>query len=304
MSEFNQELLGHQQQNLAEVNETPTPTTEEFKIPDDLFTVEEQPTEQAPESPEIIVPENKELIPDPINKGEELFASKFAALSRKEKLLRDREDQLKRQMDESPLKDIDRLKKEDPLALLEKLGLSYEDITRHLLNKNEVEDTPDFKYSKLEKKVQAMESRREDEEKLRLEEQQNKVVTDYKDGLNTFLKSDTEKYEFITATESQDLVFQTISDHYNDTGKILSNEEAAEAVETYLEKKVENLSRLNKFKTKYLGEKPQAIPSEENKEIKVNGTTLSNDISTMRPTTAPDGLLSKEDAMKMIRWED
>ena len=310
MTTFNETLGAQQAQNFASENpapstpETPTPDIPDtFEVPDNLFRDEEDtPTivEAAPETAP--VEPDKELI-SPENKEDSLFAKKFAALSRKEKAIREREEKLNLIEKESPFKDFEKLSKEDPLSLLDKLGITYEDLTQRLLDKRETESDPDYKYSKLQKKVEQMEQQREEEEKQRLSDQQNKIINDYQATLNSFISENDEKYEFIIANGAQDLVYTTISDHYQETNKILSNEEAANAVEEYLETKLENLSKLKKFKNKYQGGTPQA-PIQEDKPIKVMGQTLSNDHATQVATKSPDDLISKEEAMKYLLWDD
>ena len=49
------------------------------------------------------------------------------------------------------------------------------------------------------------------------------------------------QYELIQANEANDIIYDVIEEHYNETGRILDIEEAAEAVESYLEEEAEKL---------------------------------------------------------------
>jgi len=67
--------------------------------------------------------------------GEDLFSSKFAALSRREKELKRKEAELDEKLTEFQTADtLQTRMKERPLKVLEELGISYDDLTQMALN--------------------------------------------------------------------------------------------------------------------------------------------------------------------------
>lgn len=246
------------------------------------------------------------------------FAKKFAALSRKEKEIRSREQEYEARLAELNAKTESMLPKEEqtkeelpleyrlkrnPLKTLEELGLSYDQLTNLVLNdgklppemqmklmKEELESDYKTKFEQLEEKLKAKEIEEQ-------EAQLNSVVTNFKKEINDLVTSDTEKYELINASESQELVFDIISQHYEETNKILSIEEAAQAVEEHL---LEEFSKFSNIKKLSSGEKAQ--------EPDVNfrqSPTLSNDLSA-QSVNSTDKKLSPEEskarAAAMLKW--
>lgn len=109
----------------------------------------------------------------------------------------------------------------------------------------------------------------------------------------------------IATTGSEDLIYETIVEHYNttkqdgDEGEILSVEDAADAVEQYLEEQARSvIQKTKKAKSFYQSEKPKTVESKPN-------MTLTNEGSAQSSGSAA-GMLSDEEskleAAKLISW--
>lgn len=282
--------------------------------PSEEIVAEGQFQEAAPESAPEEAPEKpKEPSPE-----EQQFAAKFAALSRKEKQIRDRERALQQQMSamEQRMKELEegrnevskykelpnRLKKE-PLKVLEESGLTFEQLAEMVLNDGK--PTPDMhlqevltpvqqKIKELEEKLAAKETA---EQESRLEAQLQQFMGQLTDFVNN-----TEDYDLIRANDAVDLVYDVIEQHHSETGEILSNKEAADAVENYLLEEAKKLVDRDKVK-KLLGGGSSAKETAPRKAQ----PTLSNDqvaqsSQPVKPHMSDEE--SKAAAARLIRWGD
>lgn len=260
---------------------------------------------------------------------DEKLSSKFAALSRKEKMLKQRETQVSQQMQqfqqqmEAMKAENAKLKQEyeqyrqgiksSPLQKLQEEGLSFDDLTNMQLN--EQNPTPEMlikrtkqeamsEIEKLRKELAEEKARQAEEKKRQEEEAETKTVEQYKSQLAEHVEANAEKYELITLNEASDLVFQVAEEYYNSEGRLLSAEEAADYTEKYLEEKAKKLLNAKKF------QKQQAIPPKKaiSEGVKKEASqTLSNDLSTEVPVGSSKKLTREqeiEEAAKLIRWEN
>lgn len=245
------------------------------------------------------------------------FGSKFAALSRKEKEIRQRETQYQSEMKRIEAEKAELSKwreekqtaesvfqaklKENPLKTLEELGLTYEDLTRMQLN--EQNPTPEMLikrtrqelesgYKKeLEELRQSMKQKEEQEETKKHEQ----TVTGFKKEISNFVDANADTYELIKMNDAQETVFEVIQEYYQETGRLLSIEEAAKYTEEVLESEARKVLEAKRFK------QPAKQPSEAPKTT----PTLSNALSSEAPHQGEKKLTREESlarAAKMIRW--
>lgn len=260
------------------------------------------------------------------------FAPRFAALSRKEKNIRQRERALEQEVSEyrawkakqdAPKEEVQtekelplefRLKK-DPLGTLEQLGLTYEDLTKMVLNDGEMSADMQMKLMREEIERDYRSKYEEIENKLKLKEQQeaesklSSAVEKFKSDINSLVDS-SEEYELIQANDAYDLVYDVIEQYYEEStqesgeGKILSIEEAAAQVEQYLEEEAQKLfERSNKLKSRLTSASKPAAPTPR------QSPTLSNSHAvTGNQNTSTDRMLSREESIaqlaNQIKWND
>lgn len=248
------------------------------------------------------------------------FASKFAALSRKEKDLRQKQQEIeakyaeyeawkKEQEEKANQKEPEvpleyRLKK-NPLDTLAEMGLSYEKLTELALNdgKPTTDMQMDLMRQELEQKYKSeIEALREEylkdkeaQAEKEYEQTLNKFVNDLTDFVNT-----NEQYEFIKANDAVDLVYEVIQDHYNNTNEILSNKDAADLVESQLKEEFEK-------SFEKLGSKLGYTKAQQAREAAAQSPTLSNS-QTSHVSTHGTKHLSEEEskaaAAQLIKWTD
>ena len=250
--------------------------------------------------------------------SQDQFASKFAALSRKEKALRDREseyeskfEEMERRLhdyesrDQEPEVDWEHMLRNDPLRALEEAGLGYDKLTELALNDGKL--TPDMQLAAMrqelendyQRKFEELENRLNVKEQSEAESYYDAVQENFQDEIVGVVQSNPEKYELVQASEADGLIYDVIEEHYNETGRVLDIEEAADAVESYLEEEAGKLMKLRKISGR-LGIDPLELEAMEQ-------VTLSNDHSAQVNYEGANRMLSEEEskarAARMLQWE-
>lgn len=233
-------------------------------------------------------------------KAEEEVSSKFAALAKKDKIISKRTQELAAQ--EKSVKEMlakaDAENKrwadakaraiENPLEAMRELGLTYEQVTEFILNKEK--PTPNMEIAALRKDLETLRQQQKEEKenstkaaKEQAEKQNQETIENFKSSLGEFVSENKDSYELLNALEDRglivpkDLIFRGIQMVHRDKGVIPTNKEAADGVQEYLLKEIENVIQSVKyFKDKYGTKEPT-------KELTPDGsiptTTLSNSMS-------------------------
>lgn len=231
-------------------------------------------------------PESKTPTPADLNsaapavppaKKEPPLGSRFAALSRRENEIRQQAEKFKSEQEafknEQAQFNAERDKmrglvdavansKENPVALLNAAGITYDQLTRFILQdgKPDPMDRIAELDNKIEEEKKARAKEKEDAEAARRAADE-KYITDmidaYRKETDAYIAANPATYELILAYDAQDHVFLKIRDHFAETGKVLSPEDAAKAVEAELEATVEELAKLPKFQAKLKPPEPE-----------------------------------------------
>ena len=250
--------------------------------------------------------------------SQDQFASKFAALSRKEKALREREsdyeskvEEMERRLaeyesrDQEPEVDWEHMLRNDPLKALEEAGLGYDKLTELALNDGKL--TPDMQLAAMrqelendyKRKFEELEDRLNQKEQLEQDTYYDSIQQNFQDEIGNVVHQNPEKFELIAASEASGLVYDVIEEHYNETGRVLDIEEAADAVESYLEEEASKLMKLKKISNR-LGIDPLELEAMEQ-------VTLSNDHSAQVNYEGANRMLSNDEskarAARMLQWE-
>ena len=251
--------------------------------------------------------------------SQDQFASKFAALSRKEKALRDREadyeskfEEMERRLAEyeaqsqEPEVDWEQLLRRDPLRALEEAGLGYDKLTELALNDGKL--TPDMQMAAMREEIERdyrrkfedLEERLHAKEEAEAEEYYNSVQENFQYEIGNFINENNETYELINASEADTLVYDVIEEHYNETGRILDLKDAADAVESYFEEEAGKLMKLKKLSGR-LDYNPEELFEPESQ------VTLSNDHAAQVVHENAQRMLSTEEskarAARMLQWD-
>lgn len=274
----------------------------------DLDTSAESESKESAEVPVSAEPETPKV---------DKHAARFAALARKEKDLRARESQLEArlkaleaqsQKQEEPVKPTIPLEKrilQDPLKTLEELGIGYDKLTQLALNdgKPSIEMQIEMMRRDLESKHEAELKAIRDEllerDRKLAEEKYNSVEQQYKAQLTSHINSSSD-YELIRANDAVDVVFDVIKEHYEATGDIISNDQAAKIVEEYLEEEAQKLfERSSKLKSRF------QAPAQKPTEAAPATPTLKNS-QAAKSAPKPGKLMSRDEsiafAAAQLKW--
>ena len=247
------------------------------------------------------------------------FSRKFAALSRKEKELRAREAEYDKRIadleekfrpqepEKQPELPIEYRLKQNPLKALEEMGLSYDKLTELALNDGKL--TPDMQMklmreeleSDYKSKYKELEDRMLEKEKSDEQRRYDEIEMGFKNEIESFVRSNNDKFELIEANEANDVVYEVIEEHYNETGKILDIQEAAEAVESYLEEEAEKLLRLGKVRSKFNTGDIEQEPRRQSQLTLSNAHSAQANERVARKLSDEE---SKREMARMLQWDE
>lgn len=199
----------------------------------------------------------------------------YVALARREKALRREAQALKAERDAFKLREAEvessyvskksllERAQSDPQALMQELGLSYEQLTNLILNQSPQTDPT---LQKLVEKVQAIETTQA-KTLTQMEEQQKRsydqAVTQIRNEAKILIDSD-EQFETIKEENASEVVVALIEETFEKEGLLLSVMDAAKQVEEFL---IEEALRKAKFKKVQQLLNPTTLSNTETKKI-------------------------------------
>lgn len=189
---------------------------------------------------------------------EEPLAPRVKNLVERENHIKTREVEVDRKLAEAEAKEqaITELK-DQPLKLLEKLGISFQQLADAVLEDSQTPDPQKAALRELNKKVDSLTktlSDKEAAEKKAKEDAEIQAVegkiAKYRGHLNQFLDEKKDTYELIHLAEAKDMVFEVIEEYFAQYGKLLEMNEAAQKVEAFLEHRISAGMKAKKFAPK------------------------------------------------------
>lgn len=264
-----------------------------------------------------------EEIKEHVESEDDGFGRKFSALSRKDKEFRDeraswenekqeleqyRAEKAQREEDKNkqePQMSIEQRLRRDPLGTLKELGMSYEKLTELALNdgkldsesnmRNQFEDLESKFETKYGAEIKSLQDKLEEKDNQETEAREQKAVTEFTDKISTHLEENQADYELISAYKANDLVFDVIEAHYNDTNRVLDIADACKAVESHLLSDYQKLGKIEKLQAKE-APKPNLFET----------PTLSN-AQSAQAQKSTEKIVSNEEskanAASLIRWD-
>ena len=248
-----------------------------------------------------------------VDPEKEKFASRFAALSRKEKELQQRErsfkeNQAKLQAYEKALAEA----KNNPLEYLQAAGLTLEEALSQILNQDK-EPTEVDRVQAIEKKIADYEN---EQKQLAIRAQEYKKQQELNaihEDINKFVADNSEQFELVQAYNAIPDVWAVIERTFIETqGKVLlTKEQACQAVEEqiYEEKKqeAERLARIKKLSKQMpltsAGHVEDSNPKSVSKTV---SPTLTNNSGAT--STAPKKFKTREESLaeaaKLLVWKE
>lgn len=257
-----------------------------------------------------------------VPKSQDFLAPKFAALTRKEKQIRDMERQVRAQQAE-----VERLRSEyetksksnaesesqlmaklksNPLKALKEFGYDFEKLAEMQLNDENPTTEMQLKQieerlrSEMEEKYGKLNETLKQKEEREAKERYDAAVNGYKHEITSFVSQNSDKYELIlnNGPTGTDLLFETAEEYFNQTGRVPDHAEIADAVEAHFEEQANQIFKLKKFQKLQPKTEPKAMTSE-------TAPTLSNTLSAEVPKSGVkqlDEQQSLELAASLLRW--
>ena len=284
--------------------------------------VQEAPAEEAP-SAELMeevaeetteAPEAAEAPPEPERPD---FSRQFAALARKERAIRQKEQEManfakQREQFEGTstrLADLQRLAKENPAKLLGELGINYDELTQQVINEGNPTEEQQLRLEN--EKLQARLGKLEevyDKQRQQAEQAQVKAAhTQLVDNIKNFV-DDSSTFEMVQHHDAYGLVAQVMQEHYNTTKEVLEYGDAAKLVEDHFMAEAERYLGSSKLQARFRElDKPRESETPEAAEQAVKRVkTLSNGDGAKKTETSGSTLETKEKSLErvaaMIKW--
>ena len=148
-------------------------------------------------------------VAEPKAEPQDDFSSKFAALSRKERDLLQRERAFKeRESRLSKYEEVEKHKSQNPMAVLETYGITFEQLLDHQLK--ETASPEDKKYNTLEETVRQLKAKLDEEEERKKQDGINKEIDTFRQSITKALDGDNETFALIKSTGSESAVFDAV----------------------------------------------------------------------------------------------
>jgi hypothetical protein len=264
---------------------------------------ENTPTPQEPSIPQEETENTEVVAQETSGSQEDLFTSRFAALSKREKKII--EERAKFKEVEGKFKELEAIKEgKDPLKALEYHGYSLDDVIAHALgedNKPEVDPVEQMK-QEFEAYKKSQEDKVEEERKAREEQNQNSIdeaINNHKQAIDSHISQNADKYELINNQSEQELVWEVTEAYFNEHGEVLSVEDASNKVEKYLEDQVRDMLKLNKFNNLKSEQMQDNILGKKESPTLTSDHTPSTPVST-RTLSYEESL---KEAAKFLKWK-
>jgi Zn-dependent M32 family carboxypeptidase len=209
------------------------------------------------------------------------LTSKFDGLSRRERMLLQKEREIQEKSSHvEQYENLKELAKKSPAQLLEKFGITYDQLTDYYASQTPEDETSRTvgslkqELAELKKQMEVQKTEGQAREIAKVREQKL-------EALKNLANKDDSPYGLISQFGSYEDVLIYMGQHYQATGEILDDQTAMEAVEKQLEENLKVLAKSNKVR-KLLGF-DQAISSPEVQSHK--SITLSNNFGSEAPRT-------------------
>ena len=266
--------------------------------------VEEQPAEGEPAIAEGAAPES---VPEPPPlEPQEDFSARFAALARRDRKLRDRENRLKGLEAEAEKAtsannqygDIEKLARENPFAAMEKLGISYQQLTEQVLNDGTLTDEYKLKQENatLTRRLEALEAKFQEKQKEAEAANYKSAYGKFIDEIKDFAENDG-SYELVQARNAYPLVGEVMQEHYNRNHTVMPYEEALKLVESHFESEAQSYLGSKKLEKQWR-ERYGAAPATAEAEAGQNGEGVAE---AAPPAEKPKTLTNNHSAQSVER---
>jgi hypothetical protein len=260
------------------------------------------PAEPAPTPAPAAAPEPAK--PNP----EDIFASKFGALSKKEREIRNKEAALKDRLSKLEKYEKDSTSwKDNPAAVLQFLeqeyGIDFAKLADHQIQS--FQDTlPKSPEEQLQARIQAMEdklkaeaeakTKGEEEAKAKAEEDEKAKAKEYEGLLLTkiteIVDGAAEDFELIKTFSQHSAVIDTMRTNYEETGELLDVTTACQWVETYLENELAKTPKAAKLKKIFTQDETKQVDDQIDEPSTLSVDRMSSSSKPAPKTSVADPL--------------
>jgi len=250
-----------------------------------------------------------EPAPDP-------FSRRFAQLAREQKKLRQERDEMKRVQQEldarkntvSSYDDLQKLARENPYEVMQKLGLDYEALSRQVLQDGEI--TPEQKMAgemkRLRDEIDSMKAERAELVKQEEAKKYQDTYGRFVDEIKSFVDN-TNEFDFVKANNAYHVVAEVMQEHYNSTQEVMSYNDAVKLVEDYYEAEAEKYLAVPKLeqrlKERYAPAKTEPVAGQAEEEAQASEKTPPKTLTNTQVQRAPGDKpkkLSKQQSIDLL----
>ena len=184
--------------------------------------------------------------------------------------------------------------KRDPVAALQALGISYDDLTEHVLNGGK--PTANAEVAALREELEQLRidqetarAKAEAAATARLAVEHSAVIEEARSEAVAFVDANPARYELTSINNAATLVPQVREQHFARTGKLLTVEQAADLVEKHFETLADRIANARKVQSKAAPATPPpaASPPAERRTLS-NSLTASTSSSPPKARTEAD----------------
>lgn len=239
-------------------------------------------------------PKQASVAVDAVAEESVMLSPKVSAMARKEQAARQREQALiKREKElEAKLADAEKFAQlkakiaAKDYSAADELGLKYDDLVQHELNKESSKDPAELRARKMEEEIQSL--------RKTLEEREIQEAIDndnlWKAEISKFT-GENEEYYLIKEQKAEDAVFQHIKDSFNEDGVELTVEQAAKEINDALVERAERYASYFERKNKVSAAKVLGPPK--------TATTITQNMTTtpLKHKSTPFHLLSESEQL-------
>lgn len=259
-------------------------------------------------------PKQDPALADRFNKLARQERALRAKVQQQEQALNAREQAIKAREDALTVKDNqyrdgyiskDRVKA-DALSVLDEAGVSYDELTQQIINRQPTDPRVMSTISKLEAKIAQLEASAEDSQKSYKEQQQASYQAAVKQiGIDAknLIKNNPQDYEAIASTGSVKDIVELITKTYEKYGNILTVEEAAQEVENEIVEQGLKISQISKIKQRMNKSNASAQASTQQTQAPKQQTQPTSMKTLTNATASSRQLSSKERAILAFKGE-
>jgi chromosome segregation ATPase len=203
----------------------------------------QQATQGATESSQQVTPQDEiSQLKEQLRKKEEALTSKFHGLTSRERMLMQKEQEIKDKLGQvGSVDELRQLADKEPLKLLERFGLNYDKLTDIYAGMTPEDETKKT-VSTLKQEIESLKSKLQEDQAQGQMKEIMRVKDAKLDALKSLASREGSGYDLVSTFGNYDDVLAYMSEHYNATGEILSDEEALEHIESRLAESFKTIS--------------------------------------------------------------